>query len=145
MKDLIETILKGLVAYLPVLVSIVATPRESIRKLIRDEPDALHRALSFCGLTLAIGFVLQAPLAQSEQDFTSYAGSMLVFIPAIGEFVVPTLLGGPDTLMIGRVLWSEFFNNRDWPVASAVAMAMLVLLVLPVMWLRRAQSQQEAG
>lgn len=73
------------------------------------------------------------------------AGSMLVFIPAIGEFVVPTLLGGPDTLMIGRVLWSEFFNNRDWPVASAVAMAMLVLLVLPVMWLRRAQSQQEAG
>ena len=70
---------------------------------------------------------------------------MLVFIPAIGEFVVPTLLGGPDTLMIGRVLWSEFFNNRDWPVASAVAMAMLVLLVLPVMWLRRAQSQQEAG
>jgi putrescine transport system permease protein len=49
------------------------------------------------------------------------AGCMLVLIPAVGEFVIPELLGGPDTLMIGRVLWNEFFNNRDWPVASAVA------------------------
>ena len=65
------------------------------------------------------------------------AGCMLVFIPAIGEFVIPALLGGPDTLMIGKVLWTEFFNNRDWPVASAVATAMLVLLVLPIMWMRR--------
>ena len=54
------------------------------------------------------------------------AGSMLVFIPAIGEFVIPTLLGGPDNLMIGRVLWDEFFGNRDWPVASAVAIAFLI-------------------
>jgi putrescine transport system permease protein len=60
------------------------------------------------------------------------AGSMLVFIPAIGEFVIPTLLGGPDNLMIGRVLWDEFFGNRDWPVASAVAIAFLVLLVGPI-------------
>jgi putrescine transport system permease protein len=60
------------------------------------------------------------------------AGSMLVFIPAIGEFVIPSLLGGPDNLMIGRVLWDEFFNNRDWPVASAVAIAFLVLLVCPI-------------
>src|SRR5579862_3140338 len=60
------------------------------------------------------------------------AGSMLVFIPAIGEFVIPTLLGGPDNLMIGRVLWDEFFGNRDWPVASAVAVAFLVLLVGPI-------------
>jgi len=60
------------------------------------------------------------------------AGSMLVFIPAIGEFVIPSLLGGPDNLMIGRVLWDEFFNNRDWPVASAVAIAFLVLLVGPI-------------
>jgi len=69
------------------------------------------------------------------------AGSMLVFIPAIGEFVIPALLGGPDTLMIGKVLWTEFFSNRDWPVASAVAIAMLVLLVIPVMLLRLAQSK----
>jgi putrescine transport system permease protein len=60
------------------------------------------------------------------------AGSMLVFIPAIGEFVIPSLLGGPDSLMIGRVLWDEFFGNRDWPVASAVAIAFLVLLVGPI-------------
>ena len=60
------------------------------------------------------------------------AGSMLVFIPAIGEFVIPSLLGGAGNLMIGRVLWDEFFGNRDWPVASAVAVAFLVLLVAPI-------------
>ena len=68
------------------------------------------------------------------------AGSMLVFIPAIGEFVIPSLLGGADTLMIGRVLWDEFFANRDWPVASAVAIVMLVILVVPIMLLSRAQN-----
>jgi len=72
------------------------------------------------------------------------AGSMLVFIPAVGEFVIPALLGGPDTLMIGRVLWDEFFSNRDWPVASAVAIAMLFVVVLPIMLLRNAQSASEA-
>ncbi len=64
------------------------------------------------------------------------AGSMLVFIPAVGEFVIPELLGGPDTIMIGRVLWNEFFANRDWPIASAVAIVMLLLLVLPIMLLQ---------
>ena len=74
------------------------------------------------------------------------AGSMLVMIPAIGEFVIPALLGGPETLMIGRVLWDEFFSNRDWPVASAVAIAMLIVLVIPIMFLRRAQDAgQEAS
>ena len=68
------------------------------------------------------------------------AGSMLVFIPAIGEYVIPTLLGGPSTLMIGRVLWDEFFANRDWPTASAVAIAMLVAVVVPLMILQRAQA-----
>ncbi len=71
------------------------------------------------------------------------AGFMLVFVPAIGEFVIPEMLGGPDTLMIGRVLWNEFFSNRDWPVASAVAMAMLVALVIPIMILRTAQARTE--
>ena len=70
------------------------------------------------------------------------AGCLLVFIPAVGEFVIPALLGGPDTLMIGRVLWDEFFNNRDWPVASAVAIAMLVLLVVPIMIFQHAQGRQ---
>jgi putrescine transport system permease protein len=70
------------------------------------------------------------------------AGSMLVFIPAVGEFVIPALLGGPDTLMIGRVLWDEFFANRDWPVASAVAIAVLLLLVVPIMLFQHFQATQ---
>lgn len=69
------------------------------------------------------------------------AGSLLVFIPAVGEFVIPALLGGPDSLMIGRVLWDEFFGNRDWPVASAVAIAMLALLVVPMMLLQHYQGR----
>ena len=73
------------------------------------------------------------------------AGSLLVFIPAVGEFVIPALLGGPDSLMIGRVLWTEFFNNRDWPVASAVAIALLLLLVIPIVLLQRAQGAEARG
>lgn len=70
------------------------------------------------------------------------AGSMLVFIPAVGEFVIPELLGGPDSLLIGRVLWQEFFNNRDWPVASAVAVVMLTLLMIPIIWFYRYQRRE---
>jgi putrescine transport system permease protein len=65
------------------------------------------------------------------------AGSMLVFIPAVGEFVIPRLLGGADSLMIGRVLWDEFFSNRNWPGASAVAIVLLVVLVIPILILQR--------
>ena len=72
------------------------------------------------------------------------AGSMLVFIPAVGEFVIPDLLGGPDTLMIGKVLWTEFFANRDWPAAAAVAVVMLVLLVVPLALFQRYQGKAEA-
>jgi spermidine/putrescine transport system permease protein len=69
------------------------------------------------------------------------AGSMLVLIPVVGEFVIPELLGGPDTLMIGKVLWDEFFNNRDWPVASAVAIVMLILLLVPMTIFHHYQSR----
>nr|WP_236840236.1 putrescine ABC transporter permease PotH [Brenneria goodwinii] len=69
------------------------------------------------------------------------AGSMLVFIPAVGEYVIPELLGGPDSIMIGRILWQEFFNNRDWPVASAVAIIMLLLLIMPIIWFHKHQSK----
>lgn len=71
------------------------------------------------------------------------AGTMLVFIPAVGEYVIPELLGGPDSLLIGRVLWQEFFNNRDWPVASAVAIVMLTLLMVPIIWFYRYQTREE--
>ena len=73
------------------------------------------------------------------------AGSLLVFIPAVGEFVIPELLGGPNTLMIGRVLWNEFFANRDWPVASAVAIAILLLLVIPIMIFQHYQVREAEG
>ena len=70
------------------------------------------------------------------------AGSMLVLIPAVGEFVIPELLGGPDTLMIGKVLWDEFFSNRAWPVASAVATVMLILLLVPIMIFHHYESKE---
>jgi putrescine transport system permease protein len=72
------------------------------------------------------------------------AGCLLVFIPAVGEFVIPALLGDPGMLMIGKVLWTEFFNNRDWPVASAVAIALLLFLVIPIMFFQRAQDAGSA-
>ncbi|MAS14349.1 MAG: putrescine/spermidine ABC transporter permease [Nitratireductor sp.] len=74
------------------------------------------------------------------------AGCMLVFIPAVGEFVIPDLLGGSQTLMIGKTLWTEFFNNRDWPVSSAVAVILLLILIVPIMLFQRSQARsREAG
>ncbi|OQX33905.1 MAG: putrescine ABC transporter permease PotH [Oceanospirillales bacterium LUC14_002_19_P2] len=73
------------------------------------------------------------------------AGFMLVFIPAVGEVVIPQLLGGPETLMIGKVLWQEFFNNRDWPVASALAMVMLLILLLPIALFNHFQARELEG
>jgi putrescine transport system permease protein len=74
------------------------------------------------------------------------AGSMLVFIPCVGEFVIPELLGGPETLMIGRVLWDEFFSNNDWPMASTVAVVMILLIIVPLAIFNKYQAEaQEAG
>ena len=70
------------------------------------------------------------------------AGCFLVFIPALGEFVIPSLLGGSGTLMIGKVLFEEFFNNRDWPVASAVAVVLLLILIVPIVLFQRNQQRQ---
>lgn len=73
------------------------------------------------------------------------AGCFLVFIPTLGEFVIPSLLGGSQTLMIGKVLWEEFFSNRDWPVASAVAVILLLILIIPIiLFQRNEQKQREA-
>ena len=74
------------------------------------------------------------------------AGSMLVFIPCVGEFVIPELLGGPETLMIGRVLWDEFFSNNDWPMASSVAVVMILLIIVPLAVFNKYQAEaQEAA
>jgi putrescine transport system permease protein len=82
-------------------------------------------------------FTITLPLSMSGV----IAGSMLVFIPAIGEYVIPELLGGPQSLMIGKVLWSEFALNRDWPMACAVAVGMLLVLMAPLMYFQRVQAQ----
>ena len=73
------------------------------------------------------------------------AGCLLVFIPAMGEYVIPYLLGGPESLMIGRVLFDEFFVNRDWPLASSVAIVLLMLLVVPIVFLQRSQAKDAEG
>jgi putrescine transport system permease protein len=68
---------------------------------------------------------------------------MLVFIPAVGEFVIPDLLGGPDSLMVGKLMWTEFFSNKDWPLASALALVMLIVLVVPFVALQRLHQRYE--
>lgn len=71
------------------------------------------------------------------------AGSMLVFIPCVGEFVIPELLGGPQTLMIGRVMWDEFFSNNDWPMASTVAVVMVLLIIVPLAIFNKYQAEAQ--
>jgi putrescine transport system permease protein len=70
---------------------------------------------------------------------------MLVFIPCIGEFVIPELLGGPQTLMIGRVLWDEFFSNNDWPMAATVAVVMVLLIIVPLALFNKYQAENAQG
>ena len=81
-------------------------------------------------------WLITVPLSKSG----IIAGSMLVFIPCVGEFVIPGLLGGPETLMIGRVLWDEFFSNNDWPMASSVAVVMILLILVPLAIFNRYQA-----
>ena len=109
--------------------------------LVRLEESLLEASADLGGRPIVTFLNVTLPLSMPGV----IAGFMLVFIPAIGEFVIPELLGGPDTLMIGRVLWNEFFSNRDWPVASAVAIAMLFALVIPIIILRGAQAREEEG
>jgi len=70
---------------------------------------------------------------------------MLVFIPAVGEYVIPELLGPSDGLMIGTQLWAEFFNNHDWPAASAVATVMLLILIVPIYYFNKFQNREMGG
>jgi len=70
------------------------------------------------------------------------AGSLLVFIPAVGEYVIPEMLGGANTLMMGRVMWNEFFTNADWPMASAVTVVMVLLLLVPLIVFQLNQQQR---
>ncbi|WP_024552327.1 putrescine ABC transporter permease PotH [Franconibacter helveticus 513] len=118
-------------AYLPFMVLPIYTA------LTRIDYSLVEASLDLGARPLKTFFSVIVPLTKGG----IIAGSMLVFIPAVGEFVIPELLGGPDSIMIGRVLWQEFFNNRDWPVASAVAITMLVVLIAPIMWFHKYQNK----
>ena len=107
--------------------------------LVKLDDELLEAAGDLGAAPTVTFFTVTLPLALPG----IVAGSMLGVIPAIGEYVIPALVGGPDTLMIGRVLWDEFFSSRDWPVASAVAIVMLVLVVAPIMWLQSVQNRRE--
>ncbi|XBS71048.1 putrescine ABC transporter permease PotH [Acerihabitans sp. KWT182] len=114
-------------AYLPFMILPIYTA------LTRLDYSLVEASLDLGARPLKTFFQVIVPLTRGG----IIAGSMLVFIPAVGEYVIPELLGGPDSIMIGRILWQEFFNNRDWPVASAVAVVMLALLAAPIMWFHK--------
>ncbi len=101
--------------------------------------DSLLEASQDLGCTRFSAFwLITIPL--SRPGIT--AGCFLVFIPTLGEFVIPSLLGGSETLMIGKILWEEFFSNRDWPVASTVAVILLLLLIIPIVLFQRNEQKQ---
>ena len=105
--------------------------------LVKMDLSLLEAALDL-GATPAQAFWrITVPLSKSG----IIAGSMLVFIPCVGEFVIPELLGGPQTLMIGRVLWDEFFGNNDWPMAAAVAVVMVLLIIVPLALFNKHQAE----
>ncbi|GKW40269.1 putrescine ABC transporter permease [Pectobacterium carotovorum subsp. carotovorum] len=122
-------------SYLPFMVLPIYTA------LMRLDYSLVEASLDLGTRPLRTFFSVIVPLTKGG----IIAGSMLVFIPAVGEYVIPELLGGPDSIMIGRILWQEFFNNRDWPVASAVAVVMLLLLIMPIIWFHKHQSKTAEG
>lgn len=119
-------------AYLPFMVLPIYT------NLVKHDSRLLEAAADLGASPVASFFRITLPLSMGG----IIAGTMLVFIPAVGEFVIPELLGGPDTLMIGKMLWNEFFNARNWPGASAVAVVMLVLLIIPITIFQRYQAKE---
>ncbi len=109
--------------------------------LVKHDASLLEAASDLGSSTFNSFWKITIPLSKNG----IIAGCMLVFIPVVGEFVIPELLGGPETLMIGRVLWQEFFNNRDWPVASALAVVMLAILIVPILLFNRSQAKEMEG
>ena len=106
--------------------------------LVKHDHRLLEAAYDLGAGPLTAFFRITVPLSFAG----IVAGCMLVFIPAVGEFVIPELLGGPSTKMIGKVLWEEYFTANDWPRASAIAIVMLVMLIVPIMVFHRFQSRQ---
>ncbi|TWH77276.1 putrescine transport system permease protein [Azomonas agilis] len=109
--------------------------------LVKHDPTLLEAAADLGARPIESFWKITVPLSKGG----IIAGCMLVFIPVVGEFVIPELLGGPETLMIGKVLWQEFFNNRDWPVAAALAVLMLLILIVPILLFNRNQAKELEG
>ena len=109
-------------SYLPFMVLPIYTALERRDPALFDAARDLGAGPFTAFLTITLPLAMQGVVA----------GSLLVFIPAVGEFVIPDLLGGSDTLMIGRVMWNDFFANRDWPTAAAAAIVLVILLVVPL-------------
>jgi len=110
--------------------------------ILEEMDETLLEAAADLGCTRTRGFwLVTLPLSLPGVA----AGALLCFIPIVGEFVIPDLLGSSKTLMIGQTLWTEFFSNRDWPVASAIAVALLALLLVPIVFYQRLQSRQLEG
>lgn len=149
---------KGLVNSILLKLHIISSPLQLL-----DNDAAVCLGIIYCYLPFMV-FPIYASLIKINTDFIEaahdlgctpwrafwhitvplskqgiIAGIILVFLPAIGEFVIPEILGGPETVTIGRVLWWEFFNNRNWPLASAVAVLMILLFVVPIMILKNRQ------
>lgn len=122
-------------SYLPFMVLPIYASFEKM------DPSLVEAAVDLGCTPIKAFWVVTVPIALPG----IIAGALLVFIPAVGEFVIPDLLGGSDTLMIGRTLWVEFFNNRDWPFASTVAIVLLVMLVLPIALFQRQQTRANAS
>jgi putrescine transport system permease protein len=109
--------------------------------LVKLDPALLEASADLGARPMVTFFKITLPLSMPGV----IAGAMLVFIPAIGEFVIPSLLGGPGTQMIGRILWDEFFSKTNWPRAAALAIVMLVVVVIPIMLMQRAQNAVVEG
>ena len=123
-----------LLTYLPLMI----LPLYAV--MIRLDDDLLDAAADLGASRADVFRTIVLPLTMPG----IIAGSLLVFIPAVGEFVIPALLGGPEQVMIGKVLWTEFFRNRDWPVASAIAILLLAILALPIIYARYQDGRESA-
>lgn len=117
--------------YLPFLVLPIYSTLEKLDETLLEAAEDLG-----CSRLQAF-WTVTAPLSKPGV----IAGCFLVFIPVLGEFVIPSLLGGSNTLMIGKILWEEFFSNRDWPVASAVAIILLFILIIPIVLFQRSEQR----
>ena len=153
----------GLLNQLLIAVGLISTPLPLLNNAFSVELGLVYSYLPFMILPLYGSLsaldesLLEAAADLGARPFRAFlgvtlplslpgiaAGSLLVLIPAIGEFVIPDLLGGADTLMIGKVLWDEFFNNRDWPVASALAVVLVAALALPILVAQRFLERESA-